>query len=479
MSEHVPRTAALIAYDSGLLSAAGRARIETHLTACAACARELAAVRACEVLTDEARTHAWHEPAWERMDLALRREAKDLARGLRREQAEARRRLYGGLAVAAAILLTAAGSVLWPRTATHQPPPSDTRSLALRDGAPREGTVTALAGHATVDGRALLLGDVIAESAHLVTSPSSAAHVRLADGTGFVLGANTTVRLDRSRERATILTLSAGDVTSRVAHLVRGGSYEVYAAPYVIHVRGTHFMVSRDATARVTVDVTEGVVEITRDATSVARVAAPGRWAAPATDDVMLPTALVEPIALAPGAAAWPVVRIPRVETVERIELDGVSLPLAGAIAMRASVGSHEGLAFGLSGVPVRFTLEVGPEGASLDPTLMLAPPPLGEPRRGTLDPAIVRDVVTHGMDGVQRCYRTALMRRPDLAGRMALRITVDPSGHVSRTTLTTAATPYPWLSTCVENQASTWTFPAPTGGGPVSLSVPLDFSAD
>jgi len=96
-----------------------------------------------------------------------------------------------------------------------------------------------------------------------------------------------------------------------------------------------------------------------------------------------------------------------------------------------------------------------------------------------SLDPAVVRDVVTRGMDGVQRCYQTALMRRPDLAGHMSLRITVDPTGHVSRATLATSAAPYPWLSTCVENQAAAWSFPAPSGGASVSLSVPLDFATN
>jgi ferric-dicitrate binding protein FerR (iron transport regulator) len=474
MSEHLAKTAALLAYELDLLSPAGRARVDRHLGSCALCAQELRAIRAYELLATEAREQQWREPDWDRMDLALRREAKDVVAASRRQ----RRALYGGLALAAAILLTAAGSMFWPHTAVHQSPPSGPDTLALRDGAPRDGTVTAIAGHATIDGRALMLGDVIAEDARLVTSPGSAAHVRLADGTGFVLAADTTARLDRSRERATVITLDTGSVTSRVAHLEREARYEVIAAPYVIHVRGTHFSVSRDATSRVTVGVSEGVVEVTRGSTSVARVVAPGRWSAPESDDAT-PAALVEPAALGAGAATWPVVQIPRVEGVERVDFDGVALPLAGTIAMRASVGSHEGLAYGLTGVPVRFTLDVGPEGASLDPTLMIAPPPTDEPRRGTLDPAVVRDVVTRGMDGVQRCYRTALMRQPNLAGRMALRITVDPGGRVSRAALNVGATPYPWLSTCVENQASAWSFPAPSGGGPVSFNVPLDFNAD
>lgn len=482
MSPHATKTAALMAYDLGLLSSAGRGRVNRHLARCADCTRELAAIRAYELLSSEARDQRWPEPAWDRMELTLRREAKAVASATKRERAGARTALLGGLAAAAAVLIAVAGSTLWPNTAEHRPVPVVV-AVAPDDGAPRDGTITAIAGRATADARALTLGDVIAESAQLVTSPDSATHVRLADGTGFVLAADTTARLDRSRERATVIALEEGRVTSRVAHLDEGARYEVFADPYVIHVRGTHFTVSREVraggVATVTVSVREGVVEVSEGGAMVARVVAPSSWSAPEEAAAMAPDALVEPNALAPGAAEWPVVQIPRADNVSRIEFDGLPLPLAGAIAMRASTGTHQGLAFGLSGVPVRFTIEVGPEGASLDPTLMYVPAANSGPRRGSLNPAVVRDVVTRGMDGVQRCYRTALMRRPDLAGRMALRITVDPSGHVAQATISTTATPYPWLSTCVENQASAWTFPAPTGGGPVSLSVPLDFATD
>ena len=491
MSAHAAKTAALMAYDLDLLSPDGRARLERHLERCAVCAGELRSVRAYEALASEARAKEWREPDWDRMDLALRREAKDVARATKRDRTSGRMAIYGALAAAAAVVLVVGGGMLAPDTAAHRPAPRAVVALALQDGAAREGTVTALAGRATADGRPLALGDVIAESARLVTAAGSATHVRLADGTGFVLAAETTARLDRSRERTTVLTLESGSITSRVAHLEQGARYEVEAAPYVIHVRGTHFTVARSPDAGVSVSVREGVVEVTQGETVVARVVAPSRWAAPAGPATPArsaapagsaapePATLVEPIALAPNAAGWPIVRIPTAAGVTRIELDGVSLPLAGAIAMRASVGPHEGLAYGLGGTPVRFAIVVGPEGMSLDPTLMLAPPASAEPRRGTLDPAVVRGVVTRGMDGVQRCYRTALMRRPDLAGRMALRITVDPSGHVSRATLASTATPYEWLSTCVENQASAWAFPAPTGGGSVSLSLPLDFASE
>ena len=45
MTTHVPKTAALMAYESGALSPAGRARLERHLRACPLCQRELAAYK--------------------------------------------------------------------------------------------------------------------------------------------------------------------------------------------------------------------------------------------------------------------------------------------------------------------------------------------------------------------------------------------------------------------------------------------------
>lgn len=481
MSTHSAKTAALMAYDLGVLSDAGGARLERHLAGCSVCAGELAAIRTYEALSTEAREQHWPEPAWDKMELALRREAKEVASASRRERAGVRHALYGLLAAAAVIALAVTGGRLWPETAEPAPTRTPVVDLAALDGAPRDGTVTAIAGHATDDGHELALGDVVSEGDLITTSPSSTMHVRLGDGTGFVLAANSSARLDRSRARATLLTLDGGRVTSRVAHLEEGARYEVYAAPYVIHVRGTHFTVSRSTdaagTPTVTVTVREGVVEVTEGDAIVARVVGPNRWSAPPGETAMHPMLLVEPVATAPGGTAWPMLRIPAVEGISKVALDGLEFPLSGALAMRASLGTHEGLAFGLSGVPVPFTIEVGPEGASLDPTLMFVRAVDDGPRRGSLDPAVVRDVVTRGMDGVQRCYRTALMRRPDVAGHMSLRITVDSSGRVGRAALTTQGAPYPWLSSCVENQASAWTFPAPTGGGPVSLSVPLDFA--
>ena len=478
---HSKKSAALLAYDLGVLSDAGRARVEKHLATCALCARELAAIRVYEALQTEAKAQQWADPNWDRMDLALRREASAVASAIRQERAGGRAALYGALAAAAVILLAVGTSGLWPRGGAPARVRSAAEELALRDGAPRSGTVTAVAGHATVDARVVALGDEIREGALIVTSPNSATHVRLADGTGFLLAASTTARLERSREHGTVIALEAGRVTNRVAHLEAGARYEIAAAPYVIHVRGTHFTVSHGRTAageaEVTVTVKEGVVEVTEGDALVARIVGPNRWSAPEEGAARHPGWLEDPVALAPGGADWPVVTIPRTEGVVSVEFDGLPLSLAGEVAMRASVGTHQGVAFDLSGTATRFTLEVGPEGASLDPTLMLRPTVVDAPRRGSLDPEIVRDVVTRGMDGVQRCYQTALMRRPDLAGHMALRITVDPSGHVARATLATSATPYPWLSTCVENQAGAWVFPAPEGGAAVSLSVPLDFA--
>jgi len=68
-------------------------------------------------------------------------------------------------------------------------------------------------------------------------------------------------------------------------------------------------------------------------------------------------------------------------------------------------------------------------------------------------------------------------MRRPDLEGHMTLRLSVAANGRVARATLT-SGTPLAWLTSCVENQARTWRFPARGGDGPVALDVPLGFTS-
>jgi hypothetical protein len=478
MSAHAPKTAALLAHDAGLLSDAGVQRITRHLAACAVCRTELAAIRAYETLRREASEQRWREPDWDAMELRLRREARETAKRVRKQRAGTRHALFGGLAAVAAVLTLVAGGALWPADSVSPLLQNGAYRAGARDGALREAVVTLLAGFATSDERPLVLDATVAEGAVLATAAQSQVHLRLADDTGFHLGPETRATLSRSREHATTLTLELGRVTSSVAPLGARARFEVQAGAWTFAVRGTHFLVSRDAGGLVTLTVAEGTVEV-RDAEGVAAtIVGPDRWSPSATALGVHPSVLTKPIALAAGALTWPVVRIPRLPQVRALEIDGQTLPVAGLITMRASPGPHRGVAFPPGLPAVRFAFDALPEGTTLDPLAIgLTPPTEAAPSEGSLPASAVRAVVTRGMDGLQRCYRTALMRRPDLEGRMTLRLSVAPNGRVSRVALS-SATPLAWLDTCVEAQARNWRFPAHGGDGPLALDVPLGFAS-
>jgi hypothetical protein len=478
MSAHTPKTAALLALDAGLLSDPGAARITRHLASCATCRTELAAIRAYESLRREATEQRWREPNWDAMELRLRREARETAGTLRTQRAGTRHAMFGGLAAVAAVLVLVAGGALWPPDRVSYLLPSGAHLAGARDGALRDAVVTLLAGYATSDQRPLLLDAPVAEGAVLATAPQSQVHLRLAEETGFHLGPETRVTLSRSREHATALTLAQGRITSSVASLGARARFEVQAGAWTFAVRGTHFLVSRDAEGAVTLTVAEGTVEVRDAEGTIASVVGPDRWSSSDTNTGVHPSVLTKPVALAAGASSWPILRIPRLPQVRAVEIDGQTLPVAGLIAMRTAPGPHRGVAFPPGLPAVRFAFDALPEGTTLDPLAIgLTPPPAAAPNEGSLPASAVRAVVTRGMDGLQRCYRTALMRRPDLEGRMTLRLSVAPNGRVSRVALN-SATPLAWLDTCIEAQARNWRFPAHGGDGPLALDVPLGFAS-
>jgi hypothetical protein len=478
MSAHAPKTAALLAYDAGILSDAGLARVTRHLAACAVCRDSLVAIRAYEALRREAVDQRWREPKWDAMELRLRHEARATVAAIRKRRAGARHALFGGLAAVAAVLTLVAGGALWPEDHLSSSLHSGGRHAEARDGALLEAVVMLIAGYATADERPLTLDARVAEGAVLATAPQSQIHLRLTEGTGFLLGPETRATLTRGRERATTLTLEQGRVTSEVAPLGERARFEVRAGDWTFAVRGTHFLASRDATGVVTLTVAEGTVEVRDAEGSVASVVGPDRWSSSATTVGVHPSVLTKPVALAAGASTWPVVRVPRLPELLALEIDGQTLPVAGLIAMRASPGPHRGVALPPGAPAVRFAFDALPEGTTLDPLAFgLAPPAETQPASGSMPASAVRAVVTRGMDGLQRCYRTALMRRPELEGHMSLRLAVAPSGRVARATLN-SATPLAWLATCVESQARAWRFPAHGGDAPLALDVPLGFSS-
>jgi ferric-dicitrate binding protein FerR (iron transport regulator) len=394
----------------------------------------------------------------------------------------------GALAAAAAVVLgvslaerldTGADRALAPAGQAHVAARPRTLPIALpADGAARPGVVVALAGRPTVDGRVAELDAEVAEGARIETDVVARLDVRLADGTGFTVGRETALVATRLRENATVLALDHGEIGQQVAPLGADQRWLVLAGAYAVRVRGTQFFIVRRGDD-LTVAVREGRVEVLRDGEVVATVGPGERWSS-AGD---LPRQLIgPPLGLEPGALRWPVLRLPPTAHVTAWEFPFASLPPSG-VAMRHAPGTLEAIALRGPGRATRLTLTLEELGLAPDSERALRgvvdpqAQPAEPPRTPSLDAAAVRQVVAAGMDGLGRCYRTGLMRRPDLEGRMTLQLAVDARGRVSRARLSMGATPLPWLAQCVEAQAQGWAFPVPSPPGNVPLTVPLDFA--
>jgi serine/threonine protein kinase len=83
----------------------------------------------------------------------------------------------------------------------------------------------------------------------------------------------------------------------------------------------------------------------------------------------------------------------------------------------------------------------------------------------GTVEPKAVTATVRAHADQVRTCLDRARMEHPDLQGRLSVRATVDPTGHVISAAVTKGIPGGARLDTCVLSAFESWTFPAPAGG--------------
>jgi len=105
-------------------------------------------------------------------------------------------------------------------------------------------------------------------------------------------------------------------------------------------------------------------------------------------------------------------------------------------------------------------------------PVVAVAPLPATVPP-GTVNPKDVTATVRAHAGEVRTCFDRARMDRTDLRGRLTVRATISPAGHVLSTTVTNPIEGGARLQACVLSAFQSWTFPAPTGGvnGNVSYS--------
>ena len=99
--------------------------------------------------------------------------------------------------------------------------------------------------------------------------------------------------------------------------------------------------------------------------------------------------------------------------------------------------------------------------------------PTTGE-RGGSLSADVIRTVVRANQRHVQACYETALARWSALRGTVTVRFIIQPDGTVSTATVVSDTVGDAGLRACITASVVTWRFPAPDGGGLVSVTYPF-----
>lgn len=98
------------------------------------------------------------------------------------------------------------------------------------------------------------------------------------------------------------------------------------------------------------------------------------------------------------------------------------------------------------------------------------------EPTVGTTDADIIRRVVRRNINEVRNCYNQALAKDPTLAAKIKIEFTIGPSGDVEQAqAIDVDGLADPELPQCIADAIQTWTFPAPRGGGRVTVSYPFN----
>ena len=92
-------------------------------------------------------------------------------------------------------------------------------------------------------------------------------------------------------------------------------------------------------------------------------------------------------------------------------------------------------------------------------------------------DPAIVTRFIRDHIRAVQTCYETELARDPTLSGRLLLRFTIRPDGHVEQVTVPESTLGSENVAGCMRRLVDSWRFPVGPVGGSVTFAYPFVFA--
>jgi ferric-dicitrate binding protein FerR (iron transport regulator) len=494
---HLPKLRALRALQSRRLSAAGESRLQRHLEGCQACRRALVGLRLADTLIEEART----------AELAV--DFNRIAAGLARSQVAERRRRTLRLAATVPLAAAAAAAGVWIATRpapesepfAHAPvPPPIAAPASVSEPPVFPAGLAALAGpgvlrHADGVEEPLRIDTKLHEGDVLELGAESVAHIRFDRASGAVIAPGTQLGLVRLRSGETQVELRLGRITNQVQPLSAAEHFRIRAAGYEVSVHGTHFEVTA-ANEALGVMVADGRVTVQdpRGGPVLADLHARDHFAIDATfgmrlatRDASQPLQLDDPRGLGVPLEQWPIVRLLDVQALESLGLtglvlDGTRFPVRGELAVRVPRGDVTLIVERLTMAPQKIVLHVPEEGLSLALDALrklLKPEKAAVHARGDaaeIDFEPVLAVVHEGTASLQRCYERSLKQRPDLDGRLTMRISVSARGSVQQAQPRGQSAELPDdLVACLRTVSAKWRFPAT--GSALTFDVPLRLS--
>lgn len=98
---------------------------------------------------------------------------------------------------------------------------------------------------------------------------------------------------------------------------------------------------------------------------------------------------------------------------------------------------------------------------------------------RGSLSREVITRIVRRHQREIRTCYERGLMRRPELSGRVTVSFVISPTGTVESASIASTTLEDAQVEACIVRAVRTWTFPAPDGGGVVSVNYPFVFQSE
>lgn len=93
----------------------------------------------------------------------------------------------------------------------------------------------------------------------------------------------------------------------------------------------------------------------------------------------------------------------------------------------------------------------------------------------GLLSPEAIRRVVLRNLPQVIHCHEQGLVQNPTLEGRVVVRFIIGGEGTILGSTVAESNVAVPSVGQCISNAVRRWQFPAPEGGGIVTVNYPFN----